>query len=371
MACIDHPHIVTAHAVFLHGKYLYIVQDLAHGDVAREFRLNTSRADTISLERLVRWSHELVQGVRCLHRESITHGDIKASNLLLYPDDRIRLGDLSLAVKRWSAEHSCDERYQTILSTVTHRAPEVFQVVKGSGGMWSETADVWSIGCTLYEMAHGRNLWSYVKDNDDATYEQITAWALSSDRAVNPWGAQIKSLSASSGKPHGIPPHGIPPPCAKLLADRYPNDSRAAGLDDLIGKCLTVDPSQRPSARDLLLHPLFKDMFVARYLFRSMQPTPDVDKVDMMRALLPHLDQGPALRSNIIHCTWDILIRLDSGFRREMGLGNVYLACLRIAQRMCNVDVSPATLRCISVEKTICDKLLFRFLEGVDVRNCK
>jgi serine/threonine protein kinase len=93
----------------------------------------------------------MLQGVNYLHTRSppVVHRDIKGANLL---------ADLSFNVKL--ADFGCSKRDDmttsfTTVGSIPWMAPEVIQHKEGYG----RKADIWSVGCTVIEMATAQKPW--------------------------------------------------------------------------------------------------------------------------------------------------------------------------------------------------------------------
>uniref|UniRef100_A0A7S2LZJ5 Protein kinase domain-containing protein n=1 Tax=Zooxanthella nutricula TaxID=1333877 RepID=A0A7S2LZJ5_9DINO len=147
----------------------------------------------------------LLEGLNYLHTREppVVHRDIKGANILV---------DLSFCMKL--ADFGCSKRSSvttsfTILGSVPWMAPEVIQQQDGHG----RKADIWSVGCTLIEMAS----------------------------AEKPWGEKVfdNFMFAMShiGLSDALPPipHAVSHSCRELIAS-----------------CIRRKPQDRPSAADLL-----------------------------------------------------------------------------------------------------------------------
>lgn len=88
---------------------------------------------------------QIVSGVDYLHAYDIVHGDIKPANILLFPNNKIMINDLSLA--RFSESAVSENKVH--LYTYHYRAPEV------DNGEFSLKSDIYALGCTLYEIYFG------------------------------------------------------------------------------------------------------------------------------------------------------------------------------------------------------------------------
>ena len=96
---------------------------------------------------------QLVRAVRCLHRQRVAHRDIKPDNLLLFGRGTLRLSDFGLA--RAVGE---GERSRTVCGSPMYMAAELAAADDGRGGGGYDPlpADVWSVGCVVYEVLHDR-----------------------------------------------------------------------------------------------------------------------------------------------------------------------------------------------------------------------
>ncbi|EGC39699.1 hypothetical protein DICPUDRAFT_147525 [Dictyostelium purpureum] len=92
---------------------------------------------------------KIVKVVVDLHNMQIIHRDIKGDNIMidLNKSNNIKLIDFGIS-KSFKGE---DSRYYTLIGTITHMAPEVLL----QNGIANSKSDIWSIGCTLIEMAGG------------------------------------------------------------------------------------------------------------------------------------------------------------------------------------------------------------------------
>src|SRR5437016_6097229 len=97
MASIAHPCLADASHISVGSGHLYIEQRLALSDGSRWTKKHRG-GHLLSINQLREWSYCLVQAVLCLHRASIIHCDIKASNVLLFENNNVKLADFSLAI---------------------------------------------------------------------------------------------------------------------------------------------------------------------------------------------------------------------------------------------------------------------------------
>lgn len=170
-------------------------------------------------EKIIRvFTRQLMLGLEYLHANSIMHRDIKGANILMTTDGCIKLADFGASKKLADLQATMSEGYKSMKGTPYWMAPEV---IKQTGH--GRQADIWSVGCTVIEMATGKPPWSQFQSQVSALFHI----------------AQAKT----------------PPPIPEnlsLLAKEF------------LLLCLRRDPKKRPSASALLKHP---------FLDLSMPPT--------------------------------------------------------------------------------------------------
>lgn len=151
MKCIVHPYINIAHSITLTNNSMNIVQTLASSDLHTYCR----SGEKISKKELKKILWQITQAVCCLHKENIIHGDLKAQNILVFGSD-IKLCDFTLSIK-----HNNGDYYNDYTGTPTHRCPSVWMKKK-----WGISSDIWSLGCTFYEIIKGKLLFP-IQDKDE------------------------------------------------------------------------------------------------------------------------------------------------------------------------------------------------------------
>ncbi|KAK6159670.1 hypothetical protein DH2020_003051 [Rehmannia glutinosa] len=110
-------------------------------------------------EKLIRlYTREILRGLKYLHENGIVHSDVKCKNVLLGASGGVKLSDFGFA-KKISDENVNGNKMSSqccngIGGTPLWMAPEVLR----NEGL-DFAADIWSLGCTVIEMATGRPPW--------------------------------------------------------------------------------------------------------------------------------------------------------------------------------------------------------------------
>lgn len=158
---------------------------------------------------------QVLDGLAYLHSRGILHRDLKADNLLLDLDGTIKISDFGISKR--SRDIYSNNAEMSMQGTIFWMAPEVIHnVVKNEKQGYSAKVDVWSLGCVILEMFAGRRPWS-------------------TEEAV---GALYKLGSSKQAPP--IPDDTLP--YVSTLGKNF------------LDACFIIDPSERPTARELLNH---------------------------------------------------------------------------------------------------------------------
>lgn len=179
-----------------------------------------------------KYTRQILQGLEYLHSNAIIHRDIKGANILVDNKGCIKLADFGAS--KQVAKLATMTAAKTMKGTPHWMAPEV---IVGSGHTFS--ADIWSVGCTVIEMATGKPPWSQ-------QYQEV---------------ALLFHVGTTKSHPP-IPEHISPE------------------AKDFLLKCLQKEPELRSSASDLLKHPFVTGEFDDRQLLnRTAQKDASVNEL--------------------------------------------------------------------------------------------
>uniref|UniRef100_A0A672JDC9 mitogen-activated protein kinase n=1 Tax=Salarias fasciatus TaxID=181472 RepID=A0A672JDC9_SALFA len=156
--------------------------------------------------------YQMLCGLRYIHKAGIIHRDLKPGNLAVNQDCELKILDFGLA-------RSTDAEMTGYVVTRWYRAPEVIL----NWMHYTQTVDIWSVGCIMAEMINGKTLF---KGKD---------CILSSDAK-----SYIK---------------GLPRFPRKDFSTLFPRASDKC--IDLLEKMLVLDGDERPTAELALEHPYF------------------------------------------------------------------------------------------------------------------
>ncbi|MBI4586946.1 MAG: protein kinase [Planctomycetes bacterium] len=138
-ARLDHPNIVRIRNADKIGDLYVIASDLAVESL--EDRL----ARRLSTWRAVSYIRQALQGLAYAHQNRIIHRDVKPSNFMIFPEDRLRIADFGIAMVANQTMVSA-----TGSGTVLYYAPEQ------AHGYPCFASDLFSLGLICHEMITGR-----------------------------------------------------------------------------------------------------------------------------------------------------------------------------------------------------------------------
>jgi serine/threonine-protein kinase len=145
-ANLSHPNIVTVHDFGLYADQLFIVMEFVPGNDLKTLLKGRNRFEPAEALELI---NQACAGIGYAHRAGLVHCDIKPQNMLVMPDNRLKVVDFGIA--RLMATISPDEK-----SDVVWGSPQYFSPEQAAGMAPSPASDVYSLGVVLYEMLTGR-----------------------------------------------------------------------------------------------------------------------------------------------------------------------------------------------------------------------
>jgi hypothetical protein len=142
---LEHPRLVRVFELLdLDGRPAAVMEHLSGGSVARLLD-----AGELPVERVTAITEDVLDVLAALHERGVVHRDVKPSNLLLDAGGRVHLTDLGLAVPLDGGERLT--RTAVSVGTPSYMAPEQLR-----GAEPAPPADLYSLGCTLYQLLTGR-----------------------------------------------------------------------------------------------------------------------------------------------------------------------------------------------------------------------
>ena len=156
-ASIDHPNVLPVYEAAEADGNLFIAMRLVDGeDLAALLR----RHGPLDPERGARLIAQVADALDAVHLHGLVHRDVKPSNVLVHSTgarEHAYLTDFGIAKK--SSEHTALTATGTFVGTIDYCAPEMIR-----GGPLDARADVYSLGCVLFECMTGEK--PFVRDSE-------------------------------------------------------------------------------------------------------------------------------------------------------------------------------------------------------------
>jgi Tol biopolymer transport system component len=205
LAALQHPHVEVIHGLEEEGGTLFLVLELVEGETLDAVLAGGALPPARALD----VARQVAEALEAAHRQGIVHRDLKPSNIRFTSDGAVKVLDFGLA-KRIEESGSQPGAATTmtlgetaagaILGTPAYMSPE-----QARGRPSAQPADVWSLGCLLYEMLAGRR-------------------AFAGETAADCLAAVLSASADWSAMPRGAP----------------------ASIRRLLTRCLDKEPQHRP-----------------------------------------------------------------------------------------------------------------------------
>ena len=210
LAKLDHPNIIKFYDVFESKKpkhMINIVTEYADGgDLSEKIKERKNKNGNFTESEILDYFTQICLAIRHIHEKKIIHRDLKSGNIFLMKNGFVKLGDFGIAK---NFQRTIDKA-KTMVGTPYYLSPEIIE-----SKPYDSKSDIWSLGVLLYEMM---------------TFKM-------------PFNANsLASLIIKITRGNYIPPPVI-----------YTKDLR-----ELVSKCLTLDPKNRPTIKEILGMPFIK-----------------------------------------------------------------------------------------------------------------
>jgi serine/threonine protein kinase/Tol biopolymer transport system component len=209
VAALSHPNIVALYDVGRYEDTAYVVTELIEGETLRD-RLS---AGQVPARKAADYGRQIATALAAAHDRGIVHRDLKPENVFLTPDGRIKVLDFGVAQMTSAVPPSETATVASapasaaVVGSIGYMAPEQVR-----GGPVDHRADIFALGCVLYELVTGTRPFA-----GDTAADTLAAILHADPRALPP--------AATAGAPH---------------------------LDRIVRRCLEKSPHERfQSARDL------------------------------------------------------------------------------------------------------------------------
>jgi eukaryotic-like serine/threonine-protein kinase len=143
VACLEHPNIASLRTALRIGNQILMIMEYVEGnslqDLLKQGRMDVARA--------LLFTQQILDALAYAHGRGIVHRDVKPSNILVGPEDRVKLTDFGIASRSGDPKLTAAGR---ALGSLHYMSPEQMKAE-----MLDVRSDLYSVGVTLYEMVTG------------------------------------------------------------------------------------------------------------------------------------------------------------------------------------------------------------------------
>jgi serine/threonine protein kinase/Tfp pilus assembly protein PilF len=200
-SALNHPAILTVYDVGVEGGTPFLVTELLEGRSLRDVLSDGA----VTPKRALKWTEDIARGLAATHEKGILHRDLKPENVFLTSDGRVKILDFGLAKLRESesgpdSQATLDARTEVgaVLGTLGYMAPEQVR-----GEPVDERADVFALGCVLFELLTGRP--AFRRRTATETLGAMLTETPASPAGVEPRVAHLLSRALAKRKDERIP----------------------------------------------------------------------------------------------------------------------------------------------------------------------
>uniref|UniRef100_H2YAH1 non-specific serine/threonine protein kinase n=1 Tax=Ciona savignyi TaxID=51511 RepID=H2YAH1_CIOSA len=205
LARMKHKNIVQLHESFLDGQFFCIVLEYCEGgDLECKINEHKLKNEHINEQQVIKWLKQMLNAINHMHQSRVLHRDLKSRNIFL-KNNQIKIGDFGIS--RILLGES--DKASTFVGTPYYMSPEVLKHER-----YDEKCDIWSLGCVLYEICCFTHAFS---------------------------GSSLMAVMF------------------KIVSDYNPSLPQlySRALNTILERCLYRDPRNRPTAAEVLAHPIF------------------------------------------------------------------------------------------------------------------
>ncbi|OVF09193.1 putative serine/threonine-protein kinase [Clavispora lusitaniae] len=202
------PQITRYMGCFVKGYKLWVIMEYVNGGSLFEILRPGPITDEMTISVI---SHQILLALNYLHDQGKIHRDLKSQNILLSQEGEVKLTDFGVSTQLYSNF----SRRNTTVGTPYWMAPEI--ILSNNGGH-SYKADIWSLGCCIYEL----------RTEKPPLQNELAPMAA------------LRRISACRSDDDFLRMLNL--------------DNMSDLLKDFLKRCFVVDPANRPSASKLLKH---------------------------------------------------------------------------------------------------------------------
>jgi mitogen-activated protein kinase kinase kinase len=142
---LDHSNIIKCHGSESGESLILILEYMPGGSLASLIQMFGPLKENL----IRKYLKQIIEALRYIHSKGVVHRDLKAANILLNSDGKIKLSDFSVSGKL--DINGKNDFLNSLKGAIPWMAPEVI-----CQSNYDCKSDIWSLGCLLIELTTGQ-----------------------------------------------------------------------------------------------------------------------------------------------------------------------------------------------------------------------
>ncbi|KAA8525284.1 hypothetical protein F0562_007139 [Nyssa sinensis] len=227
MSLLSHPNILKAHCTFTVGRRLWVVMPFISAGSLQSI-MSSSFPDGLPEPCIAIVLKQTLNALSYLHEHGHLHKGIKPGNILIDSNGSVKLTDFGVLTAGFSSVGVAETPYWMPV--------EVIYPLDRPG--YDLKADIWCFGITALQLAHGKPPLSHLPPSKSLIMKIRDRFRFSSDY--------------------------------EYQKNRNSKNNFSNSFKNMVGLCLCEDPSERPSADQLLQHSFFENINGSDFLVKNV-----------------------------------------------------------------------------------------------------
>jgi Tol biopolymer transport system component len=183
LASLNHANIAEIYGLHVVDDTRFIAMELVPGeDLARRIERGA-----VPEREVLEITKQIARALEAAHEQGVVHRDLKPANVQLTPDGRVKVLDFGLA-KTFQQDTASSQANPSMSPTLTSLGTQAGVILgtaaymppeQARGHVVDKRADIWALGCLLYEMLTGRSTFAggTISDTLAAVLKSDPDWA--------------------------------------------------------------------------------------------------------------------------------------------------------------------------------------------------
>lgn len=190
--------------------------------------------------------YQIVLGVAFLHENQVMHGNLCPNNILVDKDCKVKIGGLAEAHPKFLSK---PEKLKNVFQNY-YKAPETILNNESTQEFFNKP-DIWALGCLFFELMEDKQVFHFKRQ-----YLDLLKWVFK--LLGKPSDQQVGFIKNNAARKWVM---GSPKYQKKKPSSYLGQKNSCLRAKNLLDHMLRINPLERPSAKQILKHPYFKEIY--------------------------------------------------------------------------------------------------------------